>query len=399
MKVILATESFLPNISGVAVATENLANNLSKAGHEVYVFCPSRNFQSHIDKEFKRYQVVRLKSINNPFRQGFRITAASHNEIYNRVREIAPDLIHLQDPATIGTNLRDAGRKLNIPIVITNHFSLEYALSYVRFLGIMVPLAKDALIKYLVNFYNKCDYVVTPTETFAKQVRSWGVTVPVKAVSNGIFFDRFQKKFTKDEILKFREKYHLPDNPSVLYLGRVDKDKSIDVLVNAAKEVVGKINAHFIIAGSGDEIDNIIKMTENLDIRNSFTFLGRIDHESDDFLEIYKSSTLFAIPSTIETQSLVTLEAMSCGLPVVATDANALPELVKPRLNGYLFPPADSHEMANYIIKIIQNRKLAIRMGHNSVHIASDHEMSLCFGHMIDLYRDAITTKKAARDS
>jgi glycosyltransferase involved in cell wall biosynthesis len=218
--------------------------------------------------------------------------------------------------------------------------------------------------------------------------------VPVKAVSNGILFDRFQKKFTKGDIEKFREKYHLPNNPSVLYLGRVDKDKSIDVLVNAAKQVVEKINAHFIIAGSGDEIDNIITMTENLGIHNFFTFLGRIDHESDDFLEIYKSSVLFAIPSTIETQSLVTLEAMSCGLPVVAANANALPELVKTKLNGYLFTPANHKEMADHIIEIIQNKKLAKKMGHNSVHIASDHEMSLAFGHMLDLYNDAIRIKK-----
>ncbi len=394
MKIILATESFLPNVSGVAVATENLANNLTAAGHEVYVFCPSRNFESHVDKEFKKYQVVRLKSIINPFRKGFRITAASNKEMLDRVSEIAPDLIHLQDPAAIGTGLRDAGRKLGIPIVITNHFSLEYALSYVRFLGIMIPIAKNTLVKYLVNFYNKCDYVVTPTETFAKQVRSWGVTSPVKAVSNGILFDRFQKKFTKQDIEKFREKYHLPNNPSVLYLGRVDKDKSIDVLVNAAKQVTDKVNAHFIIAGSGDEIDNIIAMTENLGIRNFFTFLGRIDHESDDFLEIYKSSALFAIPSTIETQSLVTLEAMSCSLPVVAADANALPELVKTKLNGYLFTPSDHKEMADHIIKIIQNKKLAQKMGQNSAHIASDHEMSLAFGHMLDLYNNAILEKR-----
>jgi glycosyltransferase involved in cell wall biosynthesis len=393
MKIILATESFLPNISGVAVATENLANNLTSAGHEVYVFCPSRSFESHIDKSFKKYTVVRLKSIINPFRQGFRITAASNHEITKKVEDIAPDLIHLQDPATIGTVLRDVGKKLEIPVVITNHFSLEYALSYVRFLGFMVPLAKSALVKYLVNFYDKCDYVVTPTETFAKQVRSWGVTTPVKAVSNGIFFDRFQKKFSRENIEQFREKYHLPDNPTVLYLGRVDKDKSIDILVNAAKTVISKVNAHFIIAGSGDEIENIIKMTEDLGIRNYFTFLGRIDHESDDFLQIYKSSTLFAIPSTIETQSLVTLEAMSCGLPIVAANANALPELVKPKLNGYLFTPADDKEMANDIIRIIKDKKLAQKMGHNSVHIASDHEMSLAFGHMLDLYNEAIAKK------
>jgi glycosyltransferase involved in cell wall biosynthesis len=390
MKIILATESFLPNVSGVAIATENLANNLTKEGHEVFVFCPSRSYKSQVDKNFKDYAVLRLKSIVNPFRKGFRITFASEKEIEEKVRAISPDLIHLQDPATIGRGLRNIGKKLGIPVVITNHFSLEYALSYVRFLGPMIPIAKSTLINYLVSFYNKCDYVVTPTETFAKQVRSWGVKVPVQAVSNGIFFDRFQKKFTQEDLNNFRVKYHLPDNPTVLYLGRVDKDKSIDVLVKAAAEVIKKANVHFVIAGSGDEIENIIQSTEDLGIRNYFTFLGRLDHESDDFLQIYKSSSLFAIPSTIETQSLVTLEAMSSGLPVVAADANALPELVKPKINGYLFRPGNHRELSNYILKIIKDKDLAKKMGRSSVNIAANHEMPKAFGHMIELYKTAL---------
>lgn len=396
MKVILATESFLPNVSGVAVATENLAINLTKSGHQVFVFCPSRTYKTHTDKTFKDYTVIRLKSIINPFRKGFRITFSSQKEIEEKVRSIAPDIIHLQDPAMIGKGLRNVGKKLNIPVVITNHFSLEYALSYVRFLGPMIPLAKSSLVRYLVNFYDKCDKVVTPTETFAKQVRSWGVSTPVEAVSNGILFDRFQKKFSAKELENFRIKYHLPDNPAVLYLGRVDKDKSIDILVRAAHEVLKKINAHFIIAGTGDEIENIIALAEELAIRNNFTFLGRIDHESDDFLEIYKSSSLFAIPSTIETQSLVTLEAMSCGLPVVAANANALPELVKPKENGYLFKPADYKAMAKCMINVLENKKNASRFSHNSVQIARNHEMSKSFGEMLLLYCKIIEEKKKA---
>lgn len=396
MKVILATESFLPNVSGVAVATENLAINLAKSGHQVFVFCPSRSYKTHTDHKFKDYTVIRLRSIINPFRKGFRLTFAPNKEIEEKVRQISPDIIHLQDPAMIGKSLRDIGEKLNIPVVITNHFSLEYALSYVRFLGPMIPFARSSLIGYLVNFYNQCDRVVTPTETFAKQVRSWGVSRPVQAVSNGISFDRFQKKFSLAELEKFRIKYHLPDNPLILYLGRVDKDKSIDVLIKAASKVLEKINAHFVIAGSGDEIENIIRLTEDLGIRNCFTFLGRLDHDSDDFLEVYKSSALFAIPSTIETQSLVTLEAMSCGLPVVAADANALPELVKSNLNGYLFKPDDYKQMAKYMIAILSNQRNARKFGHNSIHIASNHEMSKAFSEILLMYYSVINDNKQA---
>lgn len=394
MKVVLGSESFAPNISGVAVATEILAQNLSKAGHEVYVFCPGDGQESRIDKAYDTYTVWRLKSIKNPFRAGFRITSESKKELTKMIKEISPDIIHIQDVAVVGTALRDIGRSLNIPVIITNHFSLEFALSYVKS-KLLKPLARLSLIKYLVAFHNKCDCVLTPTETIAKQVRAWGVKTPVMAASNGIFFHRYADHLPKKYIDEYKLKFQIPNNPIVLYLGRIDKDKSISVLVNAIPEVIKETNAHFVFAGSGDLVDEMKSLAESLNVRNNITFLGRLDNTSNEFLAVYKSATLFAIPSTIETQSIVTLEAMSSGLPIVAANANALPELVKNDINGYLHKPEDSGDMAKKIIKILTSRKSEIKkMGNNSQDIASHHEMSKCFEHMIEIYNTVIDAKK-----
>lgn len=73
MKVLLASESFAPNISGVATATKNLAINLIKNGHEPFVFTPGKTLKSKIDKTFPDYPVYRLKSIPNFFRLGYRV--------------------------------------------------------------------------------------------------------------------------------------------------------------------------------------------------------------------------------------------------------------------------------------------------------------------------------------
>jgi glycosyltransferase involved in cell wall biosynthesis len=393
MKVILGTESFKPNVSGVAVATEILANNLSKAGHEVFVFCPGVKDKDYIDKDFKDFTVMRLKSIPNPFRQGFRVTSASKKDLYNKVIEIQPDIIHLQDIATIGTNLRNIGKELNVPVVITNHFSLEFALSYVRFRFLM-PIAKKFLIKYLVNFYNKCDYVVTPTQTIADQVISWGTKTPVIAISNGIFFDKFAKKLPKKEIQKFKLDFHIPNNQIVLYVGRVDRDKSIDVLIKAIPDILKSVNAHFVIAGTGDLVEEMEKLVDELNVRKNVTFLGRLDNTKPEFIALYKSASVFAIPSTIETQSLVTLEAMSAGAPVVGAEANALPEIIRNGLNGYLFTPGDSKEMADKIVKILKNKKMAHKMSDHSMDLASHHEMSKTFDTMLNLYFKAIKEKQ-----
>lgn len=400
MKIILGTESFSPNISGVAVATEVLASNLTKAGHDVWVFCPSTGKAKNPskDRDFQKFNVIRLRSLPNPFRKGFRFTYSGKKEIEKLVSEIKPDLIHIQDIATIGNDLRDIGRKYQIPVIVTNHFSLEFAMSYLKFLKPAIPLFRSALIKYLVSFYNKCDYVITPTETIAKQVRSWGVKTPVIAKSNGIFFDRFNTYFTQDKIKEFKLHFQLPDNPIVLYTGRIDADKSIDVLINAIPLVLKKVNAHFVLAGSGDLIGKMEGLAKELNIGNAVTFLGRLDNTKDEFILLYKSASVFATASIIETQSLVTLEAMASGLPVVAADANALPELVKDGLNGFLFEPGNSKAMARRIITILKHKKTAARMGRESVGIASHHEMSKAFGSILNLYHEIIDENRARKN-
>jgi len=392
MKIILGTESFSPNISGVAVATEILANNLIKAGHEPYVLCPSQTGATYDDKNFS-YKVIRLKSITNPFRKGFRITSASKEEIRRQIEEIKPDLIHLQDVATIGIMLRDIGREKQIPVIITNHFSLEFAISYVK-IKFLQPFSRFLLTRYLVGFHDHCDLVLTPTETIAKQIRSWGVKTPVVAISNGIFYERFAKKFPDNKIAEFKIKYHLPDNPIVLYTGRIDQDKSIDVIVRAIPQVVKDTNAHFVLAGTGDLISEMEKLAENLGVRKDITFLGRLDHDSDDFVALYKSAKVFAIASTIETQSLVTLEAMSAGLPIVAVRYNALPELVKDKVNGFLFKVGDSVKLADGLTEIIKNRKEASMMGKHSMQIASQHEITKTFHELLDIYHELIKAKQ-----
>ncbi|HZK10871.1 MAG TPA: glycosyltransferase, partial [Atribacterota bacterium] len=191
-----------------------------------------------------------------------------------------------------------------------------------------------------------------------------------------------------------RLKFHLPMNPIVLYLGRIDKDKSIEVLMKTIPKVIKETNAHFVIAGIGDELPNIKKMAEEMSMEQVIHFLGRVDHQSSDLEEIYQISTVFAIPSAIETQSIVTLEAMAAGLPVVAANAGALPELVKNGENGYLFKPGDSDLMAKDIITILNDEKLREKMKKRSLEIISDHRISQSFEKVQKVYEKVIKKNK-----
>ena len=391
MKIVIGSESFFPNVSGVAVHAELLARSLAKDGHEVYVFAPSRSFLTHYDKDFKEYKVFRLKSIKNPFRKNFRIAFFPQKQVLREIAKISPDIIHLQDPTSICSSLLKSAKKRKIKLVITNHFSLDYVISYVQYLKPIHSLLKKILMNYLSSFYNKADFIFCPTETVRKELLKWGVNTEIKAVSNGVDIDRF---FSYSLPSSIRLKYHLPENRIVLYAGRIDKDKSIDVLINAIPLVLKKANAHFLLLGGGDLIPKMKKLTEELNIERAVTFFGQYDHDMEDLPKLYQIATVFSIPSAIETQSIVTLEAMASGLPIVSANAGALPELVKNGKNGYLFPKGDSNKMADSIIKILKSDEIQKSMKENSLLYVSNHQIEKSQNKIIKTYETILSKSK-----
>lgn len=387
MKIIIGSESFAPNISGVATAAELLAKSLAKEGHKVSVFCPSRSFETHEDQNYKEYKVVRFRSIKNPFRKGFRVTFLPKKEILKYVEKIKPDLIHLQDPTSICSQLLKAAKKNDIPVVVTNHFSLDYVISYLKWLKPFHPQIKFILRRYLANFYNSCNHVFCPTETVKKDLLTWGVKTEITAVSNGVDLDRF---FSHSDLSDIYHKYHLPPNPIVLYMGRVDKDKRIEVFISSIPEIIKKVNAHFVVAGMGDELPKMKKMVEKLGIAEAISWIGWLDKDSPEFPKIYQLATVFAIPSPIETQSIVTMEAMATGLPVVGANAGALPELIKNGKNGYLFTPGDHKDLARKVVEILLDEKMRETFGGASLEIIEGHEIKRSLIKTLDVYKEIL---------
>lgn len=387
LKIIIGSESFYPNVSGVAVSTEILAEMLGQAGHQVWVFAPSQNERNHYDQHSKNYQIFRLRSVRNPFRKGFRVAFRPYRAVAGEFDKIQPDIIHLQDPNATCSALLKIARQRGVPVVITNHFSLDYILSYLPYLKPLHGPIRWFLRFHLSRYYNRCRRVICPTKTVKKQLDSWGVKVPILAISNGIDIDRFYSHSAPEEIYLH---YHLPHNPLVLYAGRIDKDKSLDVLIKAIPAVVKKVSAHFVICGMGDELPRIKKLVEKLGVSHALSYVGQLNRESGELEKIYQIATLFAIPSAIETQSLVTMEAMAAGKPIVAAAAGALPELVKDGSNGYLFPVGNSLKLASAIVKILTDSQLRQKMAEKSLEIISQHQIGDSFKKIVDLYEKVV---------
>ncbi|MBN3037631.1 MAG: glycosyltransferase [Candidatus Diapherotrites archaeon] len=369
MRVLLASESYWPNIDGGAVAQHNLALRLAERGHEVAVVAPGNRFENYVEEDCGT-TVFRQRALTFPPYDVYKVTLFPHHNVGKVFKAFRPDVVHAHNPYQVGRAALHFSKAFSVPIVGSNHLQPENLLMSVsRFRSLYSPL-KSVGWRFIVDYYNRCDAVVSPTRTAVDLLVGAGLRVPAQPISNGIDLERFSPK-NHGEYL--RDKLGLPDKPIVLYAGRLSGEKHLEVLLRAVPRVVWECGAHFVLVGSGRERGNLVALAGSLGIEESVSFTGFLD--AADFQNVYALADVFAIPSEAELQSIVTLEAIASGLPVVATNKDALPELVHDGKNGFLFEPGDSGALADRLIALLSDPLLRKRFGRESRRIAEPHSI------------------------
>lgn len=387
MNLLITTESYYPNISGVAVFSHRLAKKMVELGHRVTVIAPSPKFSEYVEK-IDGIKIYRLKSKINPFRQGYYVTRFPYFEIKKIINDLKPDIIHAQDPVAVSLSALLIGRHRRIPIIATNHFSLEYVVSYLPFFKLIHPFILFLLSTYLGFFYNRCKVLTFPTQTIANSFKAKHLKAKAKVISNGVDLSRFMPYYGGRDAVK--EKYHIPLNDSViLSVGRLDQDKKIDILIKAFTQSALS-QCHLVICGAGIQKENLIRLSRDLGVEKRVSFVGSIAHESSDLPKIYQMATVFVNPCPIETQGVAVLEAEATGLPIVAANSGALPELVKDGRNGFLFAPNNIEALSNKLIKILSNTKMLDRMGKSSLEIVESQIVDNTYREFEKLYKEII---------
>lgn len=392
MRILIGSESFYPNISGVAVTAWNLASYLASHGHQVAVLAPSTHMADGYESNLEGFSVYRFSSVPNPFRKGFRVTMRPYKRILETVKEWRPDVVHLEDPTSICSCLARAAEQCGVPVVISHHFTLDYILSYLRFLKPIHRFSRQQLTRLLIDFYNRCDHVICPSEAVREWLTETGVHVPVKAISNGVNLERF---FAYESPPAIRSHLGLPDLPIVLYVGRIDQDKHLDTLLESVPLVLHDHSACFVLCGGGNLLERLRKSTIQAGLRERVIFLGQLDYNNDDLPRLYQLAACFIMPSCFETQSIVTMEAMAAGLPVVAADSGALPELVSDGETGFLFRPGDPADLAAKVNLILDDPEMARRMGYRSLQKIHDHDINLNMQHVVQVYERVVMNAAA----
>lgn len=386
MKILIASDLHYPTINGVATFSRNLARGLAAHGHEVLVIAPSQTGKRCKEVD-DNHVIVRTVSVPFPFYQNFRISLNPSREVKKVIEDFDPDVIHIQMLMWIGQAAMKYGNKYGIPIVTTNHAMPENLMDNLRLLAPVSRPINYILKAYGARFHSKADYITMPTQSAIDMFNVEKIDTPMEAVSNGIDLSRFTTGQAPDELY---ERFNLPkDQPIISYVGRLDAEKHLPVLMRAFVRVQSVMpHVHLLIVGDGTERPLLQSLARELGVERSVTLTGRVSDE--DLVALHKVGTVFCMPSPAELQSIATLEAMASGQPVVAVDAGALSELCQTERNGYLVEQDNDEMIADALLTIIQDEALREEMSQESRAIAKTHDLQSTLKRFETIYTDLL---------
>ena len=391
---LIAADTFAPDVNGAARFAERLAAGLVSRGHDVHIMAPSPSRRHGTDIEIHEGQPMTVHRLHSwrwyPHDWlRFALPWLVRRESRRILDSFQPDVVHFQSHIVVGRGVTIEAEKRGIRIIGTNHFMPE---NMVKFSLIPVGF-QDRVIKAAWKAarrtFGRAEAVTTPTLRAAQFLEKYTGLTGVHAVSCGINAHNYLPNFAPRT------------ENRILFVGRVTGEKQIDVLLQAVALLAPALKAHVEIVGGGDQKRNLEHLADALGIRNRVTFTGYVTDE--ELREAYSRATVFAMPSIAELQSIATMEAMASGLPIVAANAMALPHLVHDERNGYLFEPGNAKDLADKLTRVLTMPTDELdALKRESLKLISVHDINSTLNTFECLYRgervvDSITDEASAR--
>ena len=380
MRILYASETYPPTINGAAILTSRLAEDMARRGHEVSVITTSADLGNHAQK-INGVTVYRVRSLSTILKPTQRFSVAGKGNIEEIVRSARPEVVHIHNHFFIGSSAMEAGKKAGAAVVGTNHMGPG---DISAFLPDFIKGTADKIIwEQFRRVYGQCDHLTAPSRFAFSLFEQHGVKKVGEVVSNGVDLGQFRPERSGEED-RLRKKHLLPEKPIVLYAGRIDPGKEIEVWIRSIPSALSETDAHFVLLGPGVNKKSSQDQARSLGIEKSISFIDPAPYP--EMPAFYRLAKLFAISSTIETQGMVVLEAMASGLPVVAACCGALPELVYDGENGFLFETGNSQMMGERVAKLIKDPGLSKSMGGKSRQLAQGHSIQGTFDAFEGIY-------------
>lgn len=330
MKIGLFTDSYYPQISGVATSIQTLSVELEKLGHEVFIFTTT---DPQADTENER-NIIRLQAVPFVSLAERKVVMKGLIAAYQIAKEYDLDLIHTQTEFGMGVLGKMVAHQLKIPVIHTLHTKYE---DYVHYIA-KGHIIKPSMVKYVIrSFLFGTEGVICPSEMVLDTVNDYGLKLPRRVIPTGIDIAKFTRPdITNEEISNLRAELDISeDEIMLLSLSRIAEEKNIQAVIKAMPELVRQAPVRLVIVGHGPYANELKALVTSLSLEDYVSFTGPVENKQTVYY--YKAADFFISASTSETQGLTYLEALAAGTSVLAAENPYLTALLSDPQFGQLF--------------------------------------------------------------
>lgn len=319
MRIALFTETFLPKVDGIVTRLRHTVDYLQRLGDQVLVFAPEGGI-----REYRGAKVEGIPGFPLPLYPELKL-AIPRPTIRQSLELFQPDLIHVVNPAVLGLAGLYYAKTLDIPLLASYHTHLP---KYLQHYGL--GMLEGFLWELLKAGHNQAQLNLCTSSAMQEELSSHGIE-RVKVWQRGVDTEMFRPQ-PVNRAMRDRLTQGHPDDPLLLYVGRLGAEKEIDRIRPVLEAIP---NARLALVGDGPHRQELMRFFAG----TNTNFVGYLMGE--ELATAYASADAFVFPSSTETLGLVLLEAMAAGCPVVAAGSGGITDIVEDGVNGFLFDPRD----------------------------------------------------------
>lgn len=331
MRIGLFTDTYFPQVSGVATSIRTLKTELEKLGHAVFIFTTT-------DEGVNRYEdwdIIRIPSVPFFAFKDRRVAYAGFVDALKIASRYKLDIIHTHTEFSLGILGKLIAKELGIPVIHTYHTQYE---DYVHYIA-KGKIIRPSMVKYILKpFFRDLDGIICPSEIVEDLLNKYQVPISKRVIPTGIDLAKFDRpEICQEDIDELRQQLGIAkDETMLLSLSRISNEKNIQALVKAMPAILAENpKVKLVIVGGGPYAGELQEMIDRMQLASHIQMTGMI--APSDTALYYKAADFFISASTSETQGLTFLESLASGTPILAHSNPYLDNLVTDKMFGTLF--------------------------------------------------------------
>ncbi|MBQ6052506.1 MAG: glycosyltransferase [Clostridia bacterium] len=398
LRIGLFSDTYPPDVNGVAVSVETLRKQLQKMGHTVFVITATLDTKLVGGVDFEN-GILRIPAVKIKQLYGYRISRPMSVQALEYIKNMNLDIIHINTEFTIRMIAISASKLYGIPYCYTCHTMWEDYTYYIT-KGHFEKSSRKMVGVYTKHLYDKDCEIIVPTKKTYELLRTYGIKKQMHIVPTGVDTARLNpSNIDRQKVDEIIESLGAKDKFRIIYVGRLANEKSLDFVIDNMPAVFSKYpDSMFIITGYGPAEDELKALVKEKNLDKKIIFLGK--QQPNEIQNYFALGDVFVTASTSETQGLTYIESMAAGIPVIAKYDECLEDVLIDSKTGFFF--TDSRSFLDAFDKF---RSLSSdgrnEMKKNAMEKANEYSLESFGENIIKAYYRAIrkhTLKRSSRN-